>query len=76
MVARGIIEPALDKSSVGYASMKFGLAIGASYVLKKCGFIHIYSNTRPDTATYFSQDNLTISDAKIGNIQKKPQNAC
>lgn len=42
--------------------MEFALAIGASYVLNKCGFTHIYSNTKPNTATYFSRDDLTVSN--------------
>lgn len=52
--------------------MKSGLAIGASYVLKKCWFNRIYYNPNLNIATHVSRDNLTVSHFKIANIQQKP----
>lgn len=54
-----------------HASMGCGLAIGASYVLKKCWFNRIYCNPNLNIATHVSRDNLTVSHLKIANIQQK-----
>lgn len=76
-MAQSVIEPALNKSNMGclkdgYASMKPGLAVGASYVLRKCRFSHIYCNPRSNTATHISRRNQTVSHLKIGKIHQKP----
>lgn len=55
-----------------HAFMEFGLAIGASYVLKKCRFNRIYCNPKMNIATHVSRDNLTVSHLKIANIQQEP----
>lgn len=55
--------------------MKFRLAVDASYVFEKPRLIHVNLNTKPDTATCSSPDNLPVSDMKIEKIHQEPQNA-